>query len=466
MVAKHTPPVLPAGLQYIRVDLPHRALFPGETFHVNVYSRTKHGLETVLGSISTHPLLLIKRVDYSTDATPAWENSNGKVMQTAQGGFSVLNGKRLGVLKDRIGQPVLLCTVTLTVSLSVTTGMALKFDVVLQGATDAHRQAVRTTGAVVVDARNGFTQTTTGFVYARADAPAALFITPASAELANTAALDGRTVLSKLTVRAVSARGGGFVPVSGAGLTCRSNASDILAVDGLCAHVSLSAAQQGGAAAVQVTATYKTLTAAQAFAVWFPSLPANVTTARTTLHRIAGWTQPKNRSGCGGAGNRDGATKPVYQSTQVFVRTTFTTGVPTTAYAADVTSLVSLHAVDAAVAAPGMRQHASGVPMTIIQGRSVGVTTITARFKTGNRELGVSTGIRVSDVPVEVVRLHAVVVRSLAVVARDQPHAAGPSISNSKIAPLFVKMAQNLDLRCVSVPAPWVLAPKHVSNPE
>ena len=34
------------------------------------------------------------------------------------------------------------------------------------------------------------------------------------------------------------------------------------------------------------------------------------------------------------------------------------------------------------------------------------------------------------------------------------------------IAPLFFKMAQNLDLRCVLVPAPWVLGPKHVSNPE
>ena len=32
--------------------------------------------------------------------------------------------------------------------------------------------------------------------------------------------------------------------------------------------------------------------------------------------------------------------------------------------------------------------------------------------------------------------------------------------------PFFVKMAQNLDLRCVLVPAPWVLGPKHVSNPE
>ena len=41
-----------------------------------------------------------------------------------------------------------------------------------------------------------------------------------------------------------------------------------------------------------------------------------------------------------------------------------------------------------------------------------------------------------------------------------------PSISKSYIAPLFVKMAQNLDLRCVLVPAPWVLGPKHVSNPE
>ena len=30
----------------------------------------------------------------------------------------------------------------------------------------------------------------------------------------------------------------------------------------------------------------------------------------------------------------------------------------------------------------------------------------------------------------------------------------------------FCQMAQNLDLRCVLVPAPWVLWPKHVSNPE
>ena len=33
----------------------------------------------------------------------------------------------------------------------------------------------------------------------------------------------------------------------------------------------------------------------------------------------------------------------------------------------------------------------------------------------------------------------------------------GPSISNSKIAPLFVKMAQNLDLRCVLISDPGTL---------
>ena len=43
---------------------------------------------------------------------------------------------------------------------------------------------------------------------------------------------------------------------------------------------------------------------------------------------------------------------------------------------------------------------------------------------------------------------------------------AGESISKIYTTPLFFKMAQNLDLRCVLVPAPWVLGPKHVSNPE
>ena len=42
----------------------------------------------------------------------------------------------------------------------------------------------------------------------------------------------------------------------------------------------------------------------------------------------------------------------------------------------------------------------------------------------------------------------------------------GQTISNPYIAPLVFKMAQNLDLRCVLVPAPWVLGPKHLSNPE
>ena len=36
----------------------------------------------------------------------------------------------------------------------------------------------------------------------------------------------------------------------------------------------------------------------------------------------------------------------------------------------------------------------------------------------------------------------------------------------SYITPLVFKMAQNPDLRCFLVPAPWVLGPKHVSNPE
>ena len=39
-------------------------------------------------------------------------------------------------------------------------------------------------------------------------------------------------------------------------------------------------------------------------------------------------------------------------------------------------------------------------------------------------------------------------------------------IPNFNIAPLLFKMAENLDLRCVLVSAPWVLGPKHVSNPE
>ena len=43
---------------------------------------------------------------------------------------------------------------------------------------------------------------------------------------------------------------------------------------------------------------------------------------------------------------------------------------------------------------------------------------------------------------------------------------SGQSIPNSYVTPLFFKMAQNLDLRCVLVSAPWVLGPKHVSNPE
>ena len=42
----------------------------------------------------------------------------------------------------------------------------------------------------------------------------------------------------------------------------------------------------------------------------------------------------------------------------------------------------------------------------------------------------------------------------------------GQTISKIYTTPLFFKMAQNLDLRCVLVPAPWVLGPKHVSNPE
>ena len=39
-------------------------------------------------------------------------------------------------------------------------------------------------------------------------------------------------------------------------------------------------------------------------------------------------------------------------------------------------------------------------------------------------------------------------------------------IPNSNITPLFCKMAQNLDLRCVlyRIPAAWVLGPKHVST--
>ena len=40
------------------------------------------------------------------------------------------------------------------------------------------------------------------------------------------------------------------------------------------------------------------------------------------------------------------------------------------------------------------------------------------------------------------------------------------SISILTSPPFSFKMAQNLDLRCVLVPAPWVLGPKHVSNPE
>ena len=47
--------------------------------------------------------------------------------------------------------------------------------------------------------------------------------------------------------------------------------------------------------------------------------------------------------------------------------------------------------------------------------------------------------------------------------AQTPEYPAGDGNLKFYITPLFFKMAQNLDLRCVLVSAPWVLGPKHVS---
>ena len=373
---------------------------------------------------------------YSTDASPAWDSS-GKILQTSTEGLATLGALRPGVSKSKLSGRRLLCTVMLALPASATAAAALSFDVEVKAATDAILQTPLTSsgskGAVVMQWRGGHENTNRGFVFVVAKAPLGLFVTASSVELVNTAVLDGAAVSASLSFTIVTNRGGGFAPAPPKSLTCASTNTSVLQVNSACTQVRLTGSETAGAAAAAVNTTLGQLSVIQTFAVWHPRTPVVLVLENPTLQRITGWQER----------NFDGTLRQVYQSTKVFATTTFSTGTAGADFSADVTALVDLATAPSSVAMMTHFAHPGGLVAPRVEGRGVGVATLSAMGKGGVSVGKVVFGI--NNDAVGVARFYAVAANTFAVSTIEEVRQAACMVGRVCAATVHTPLAYEGD---------------------
>ena len=418
-----------ASRQHALLSLPHRPLFPGDTFQVQVHTRTEFQLEVIQGKLETHPQLDVTGIEYNARASPVWTTA-GKIQKLSGGTIAGIQAIRDGVSKTKAATnsaPQLLCTVTLRVADTARPGqfyvrILLDQDQDAQGS-KAISSSAGAGGAIVIDSRAGQLEGAQGMVHVREDALAGMFLSVSTNQLVNTAVLNGKPLGYSLAATLVYIRGG-FVhdiqfdqfdldeaplPASRS-YSCTSSNPDALSISETCMAVQLTGLETAGAAAVHVNITYRGVHAAQTFAVWHPTLPLAMKVDTSPLQQISGWFRP------GPAGDACSVTAlPVYQRSKVHVRARFGgqgmagSNTALSEFEADVTAIVSsIQSKSPSVATVAASSARSST--VLVQGIAAGTATIVALGPSGNI-LG-SVRVTAADTSVHVTNLYAVPVRS------------------------------------------------------
>lgn len=273
-----TPSTAPttSSRERLTVNLPHRTLYPGETFEVLVRAFTTKKLATLQAQmeIEDDDLLITKM----TIRPP----SGVQVVSDAESGnfatFGLIRDVSSVVVSHKPEQDDLV-DVTLTVAVRPLAAKgAHTISVAIVANSDSSGVTQIPLDAIVVhcrDHRDGSRFLSSGAVYVGQDLPVAIFATATDPLLVNTASLDGIPVKQPMTVSQVSVRGIKFGPVDANLLTCTSELH--MMVTSLCDEVVLSAGTDtSGTSVAVVHVKLGTLATKLKFRIWSPKFPLAV----------------------------------------------------------------------------------------------------------------------------------------------------------------------------------------------
>lgn len=337
---------LPAGA--ILATLPTRPLASGDTFDVPVVGLAENALETFRVRVLVAPELellafVVDTALWTGDAAITGGRSGTASFilvdsAAAPGGSQAGVLQRLLTLRVRVRGGAAVGLNHGTLSANVTLHALFLSDV-------TNRELVNGQDGAFLWTAGGLQEGgpdapgTTDLLLHDAQRPVGVVSHAATAELINTAALNGARVATPITTLVSRAGNPGAlqVTVDGAGglvgLTCVSSSREALKVEAACSEAFLTGTELDGSDVVTVSVTLHygsppdatsatVLSATVRFRVWLPDLPVTVQLSQTTVRRVANWLQASVPS----AAECDSALQ--FQQAAVRVVTRFNTRVP------------------------------------------------------------------------------------------------------------------------------------------
>ena len=142
---------------------------------------------------------------------------------------------------------------------------------------------------------DGFNQSrhTTGMIRLSANSVKELRAYSESADLVNTAVIDGRIVTANITILAIQ-RSGDVILLPEANCTSLSEA---VQVTKNCSNLFLNGSEPRGSAEAQVKVQFGQINTIISVRVWFPVLPLKLTLPHTELAEVSGWLEFNANSG-------------------------------------------------------------------------------------------------------------------------------------------------------------------------
>jgi hypothetical protein len=284
---------LSSVVRHVFLQLPYRALIPGESFRVPVYAQATYAVAGFRLSFTASSFLTITEI--------VIDSSRWTVQTTRVSGQVLTVNALLAVPQSAPTTPnqppELVASLVVTVSGTIASSTTASLSCSILDLSSVQEQAVFPGGvafpvpAKIIDRfYDGTSPATAGRVVIIPESIRGMLAALPNAALFNFARIGGPAIRVNLTVIGVYSSAGLRTLTAADGLACSSDNSAVLQVTPNCAAVFLngSETQSSSAAGIQVLGPASTTTSAAA-TVWLPALPVRLSTSIASPLPVRGW---------------------------------------------------------------------------------------------------------------------------------------------------------------------------------
>ena len=409
----------------IVIQIPHRVLYPGDTFNAYVYGNSSKAMSLFTLTFSTPVGINIITLSYSKSIWQATVNSNTPqqwaiVASPAQpGSVSGLNT---------------LCTIGLQVDPAATVDQIYAFTSLIQTFTDGTNTAILPNGYTTPTAatfldRSGYSST--GSLYIGSVFYSSLLAYTPRAEFVNTAILGDATIKSTMTVYKASSLGT-FVVTSA---NCSSSNSAVIQVTPSCSYIYINGSETSGGSVTFTVSAPGVSSYAFSARSWAPQIPVTINVLDTTLNLIPGYYNSGNNC------------SQMYQASTVTAAVVFNRSL-TDVMTVILPATSPLLAASLVSASPSIASINLVNGQLMVQGISLGSTVLS--YKVGSTVIG-TVSINVSSSPVSISRLRVVIYQSGSVFLNTTSPIALMSATNALTYSVTNLLTQELQLASIEV---------------